>query len=426
MKNSAVFNSSFISYIRSMGPGIVVVLTWLGAGDLVESAMAGGNYGYALMWSFVLALFVRYLFVSIISKYQLCNPRGESVIAGLCRVHPLYAPFIFISGLLISHGVGVYLLMGMAEVCVKITGLEEPGLWSFLMSLLAFFSIFQPLYRRTEKVILILAAMLTLSLLGLAAAVRPSPLELAQGVIGFAVPQTIGRFDALFIAVSMLGAVGGGLANLMYPYFIREKGWNKPQHRRLQQYDLIFGILVLIILDLSVWTVGAEILHPRGIHVTNLDSLARLLGESFGLIGMRLFYFGVFAALFSSIVGNGAAYGYLISDSFLLRRAKESGRGRDRDASYRWIAAWVTLSPLPWVIFGQSDFIGFTIAINAAQVVIIPALVFGVWMITSRAGHIGDKYRNNRVENIFIAFMMLLSMCAAYLSMERIIKILIP
>ena len=142
------------------------------------------------------------------------------------------------------------------------------------------------------------------------------------------------------------------------------------------------------------------------------------------VIGTRLFYFGVFAALFSSIVGNGAAYGYLISDSFLLMRAKPSGQGRD--FSYRWITAWVTLSPLPWVIFGGSDFVGVTIAVNAAQVVIIPALVFGIWMITSRTKYIGYEYRNNRIENIFIVFMMLLSVGAAYLSMERIIKILIP
>jgi Mn2+/Fe2+ NRAMP family transporter len=423
MKNSSSPVSSFTDYVKSMGPGIVVVLTWLGAGDLVESATAGGNYGYALMWSFVLALVMRYLFVSIISKYPLFNPRSESVIAGLCRVHALYAPFIFISGLLIAHGVGVYLLMGVAEVCVKITGLGEPGLWAILMSLLAFLSVRQPLYRRTEKVVLVLAGLLTLSLLGLAVAARPSPVNLVKGVMGFAVPPTIGRFDAVFIAVSMLGAVGGGLANLMYPYFIREKGWNRPEHRRLQQYDLIFGILVLIILDLSVWVVGAEILHPRGIRVTDLNSLALILGESLGLLGTRLFYFGIFAALFRSIVGNGAAYGYLISDSFLLMRTRKSRP--ERNTSYRWIAAWVTLSPLPWVVFGKSDFVGVTIGVNAAQVVIIPVLVFGVWMITSKEENIGRQHRNNWLENIFVAFMMLLACGAAYLALERMIKILV-
>jgi Mn2+/Fe2+ NRAMP family transporter len=420
MKNNEIHTVSFAGYIKSMGPGVVVVLTWLGAGDLVESAMAGGNYGYALMWSFVLALFVRYLFVSIITKYQLFNPRGESVIAGLCRVHSLYAPFIFISGLLLAHGVGVYLLMGLAEVCVKITAVGEPGIWAVVMSLLAFFAVFQPLYRRTEKVILVLAALLSLSLLGLAAATRPSPIELAKGVIGFSLPHSTGRFDPMFIAVSMLGAVGGGLANLMYPYFIREKGWTRPQHRRLQQYDLIFGILVLIILDLSVWTVGAEILHPRGIRVTDLNSLASLLGETLGFLGTRLFYLGVFAALFSSIIGNGAAYGYLISDSFVQMQTRHAGKGRN--TSYRWIAAWVILSPLPWVIFGKSDFVGVTIAVNAAQVILIPALVFGVWMITSRGKHIGMNQRNTLLENVFIGFMMLLGCAAAYLALERILQ----
>jgi Mn2+/Fe2+ NRAMP family transporter len=345
------------------------------------------------------------------------------VIAGLCRVHPLCAPFIFVSELVIAHGVGAYLLMGVAEICVKLSGLGEPRVWAIIMSLLAFLSVFQHLYRRIEVLLLILAALLTLSLLGLAVVVGPSPINLVKGVVGFEIPQTIGRFDALFIAVSMMGAVGGGLANLMYPYFIREKGWIRAEHRRLQQYDLIFGILVLIILDLSVWTIGAEILHPKGIRVVDLNSLASLLGKSFGIIGTRLFYIGAFAALFSSIVGNGAAYGYLISDSFVLMREKRSEQ--KRKSSYRWITAWVTLSPLPWVVFGQSDFIGVTISVNAAQVVIIPFLVFGIWMITSRVKYIGHDHRNNRFENVFIGFMMLLGCGAAYFSLDRIIGILL-
>jgi len=422
MKRVNTSTSSFIYYVKSMGPGIVVVLTWLGAGDLVEAATAGGNYGYALMWAFILALFFRYLFVSIISKYHLFNPHHETVIAGLCRVNKLYAPFIFVSGLIVSHGVGVYLLMGVAEICARITGLGEPRIWAIIMSLLAFVSVFQYLYRRIEILLLIMAAMLTLSLLSLAVAVGPSPLNLVKGMIGFQIPQTIGRFDALFIAVSMMGAVGGGLANLMYPYFIAEKGWNRPEHRRLQQYDLIFGIVVLIILDLSVWTVGAEILHPKGIRVVDLESLASLLGESFGIIGTRLFYLGAFAALFSSIVGNGAAYGYLISDSFVLMNKERSVP--DRKRSYRWITAWVTLSPLPWIVFGQSDFVGVTISVNAAQVVIIPFLVLGIWIITSGMKYIGKEHRNNRLENIFIGFMMLLGFGAAYFSLDRIIGIL--
>ncbi len=78
---------TFFQYIKSFGPGIIVVLTWLGAGDIVEIGVAGGNFGYALMWVIVLAIVVRYLFVSLIAKYQLCNQHGEGVLDGLARLH---------------------------------------------------------------------------------------------------------------------------------------------------------------------------------------------------------------------------------------------------------------------------------------------------------------------------------------------------
>ncbi len=82
--------STFSEYVRSFGPGIIVVLTWLGAGDIVEVSVAGGNFGYALMWVIVVAIFMRFLFVSLIAKYQLCNQHNEGVVDGLARLHPAY------------------------------------------------------------------------------------------------------------------------------------------------------------------------------------------------------------------------------------------------------------------------------------------------------------------------------------------------
>ena len=63
--NLADVPRTFWQYLRSFGPGIVVVLTWLGAGDIVSSGVAGGNYGYRLMWVLVLSVMVRFVFVSL-------------------------------------------------------------------------------------------------------------------------------------------------------------------------------------------------------------------------------------------------------------------------------------------------------------------------------------------------------------------------
>lgn len=417
---------SFWQYVKSMGPGIVVVMTWMGAGDLVESAIAGGHYGYALMWAFSLCLIIRYLFVSIIAKYELCNPRSEGVLGGLTRLHSWFAPLIFVSALILGHGIVVYLLIGTAQVCIRLTGLDNLRLWAVGLSILSFLIVFRPVYKRLEKVFFVLTGVLTVSLLSLAGWTGPSVSGMARGLFGFAVPETIGRFDAVYIAVAMVGAVGGGLANLMYPYFMREKGWLTAAHRRVQNYDLLLGIIVLIILDLSVWVIGAEILHPKGLRVTDLESLALLLAEAMGKIGGSIFYIGVFAALFTSILGNGAAFGYLAADAYLHARpaaAAACGGDYKEHPIYQWIVGWVILSPLFWIMWGHTDFVGITILVNAAQVIIIPVLVLGIWIITSKAEYIGRRYRNRWWENVFIGFLLVLGCIGAYFSTSKVLAI---
>ena len=54
--SAAPIPRTFLEYCRSFGPGIVIVLTWLGAGDVVDMATAGANYGYSLLWVFVVAV----------------------------------------------------------------------------------------------------------------------------------------------------------------------------------------------------------------------------------------------------------------------------------------------------------------------------------------------------------------------------------
>ena len=413
---------SFLDYARSMGPGIVAVLTWLGAGDIVNSAMAGGNYGYALMWAFVICLMVRYLFVSIIAKYQLCNQNGETVLGGLTRLHPWFAPFVLVCTMLLGHGVCAYLLTGAAVACVKLTGFDSVRTWAVLLAVLSFLVAFRPAYKRIEKVFFVLVAVLSVCFLSLAAWCGPSPAGIARGVFGFAVPQMAGRYDAMTLMLSMIGAVAGGLGNLMYPYFIREKGWLTPEHRKVQRYDLRFGIMVMILLDLAVWVVGAEILYPRGIRVVDVNGLAMLLGEVLGRFGTTLFYLGILAALFSNVVGSGCAYGYLGSDAFAHWRPSAGGTERRKHPMYRFLVAWIILSPLVWPLAGQSDFVALTLIVNAAQVVIIPVIVVGMWIITAKAKYIGPVYRNRLWENVAIGLLFLLGCISTWFAVTKLLE----
>jgi Mn2+/Fe2+ NRAMP family transporter len=407
---------TFGEYLRSFGPGLVIVLTWLGAGDIVECGVLGGNYGYALMWIMVVALVVRYLFVSLIAKYQLCNERGEGVLDGLARLHPWYAPFLLTVAVVMGHIYGAYMAVGVGETWAALTGIGQTWQWALFWTAVALAIVFRPVFKRVEQVFLVLLALLTVSFLGIAIWAGPSPGGILRGVIGFQMPAQVGPFDSLLLAIGILGAVGGSVMNLAYPYFLDEKGWRGPRYRRVQMYDFTFGVAVMIVLDLAVWTVGAELLYGTGKTIGNLRELSHLLTTALGEGGRVLFYLGVFAAVYTSIVGHALGLGLLASHAWLRWKAGDGPISRDyrEQPLYRFVALWILISPLVWTLPGMPGFVRLTLISNSAQVVLVPILATGLFWITASSRFIGPEHRNRWWENLVMAGVLLISLWGAY------------
>ena len=83
--------------------------------------------------------------------------------------------------------------------------------------------IFRGAYRRLEVIFYVFLIMLGVSLIGVAAWSGPNPVAAAKGLFLFDIPVQNGPFGALLVVTSLIGAVGGSIANLMYPYFIQQK-----------------------------------------------------------------------------------------------------------------------------------------------------------------------------------------------------------
>jgi len=416
----AAVPGSFSQYMRSMGPGLVIALTWLGGGDLVDSAVAGGHYGYALMWAMVVALFVRFAFVSIIAKYYLCNQHGESVMSGLRRIHPWLPWFVGLVGLMFVHFYGSYMIKGTGEASARLLGFLPAWGWSVFWVCMAALFLFRGAYRHVELVFYVFLVMLTVSLMGVALWSGPNPVAAARGIFLFDVPEQSGQFSALLVIVSLIGAVGGSISNLLYPYFMQQKGWRGPKFRRLQIYDLAFGTIVLVVLNLSVWTIGAEVLKPLGIYLTTIEDLASLLTVTLGALGGPIFYLGVFAALYSSAIGNATGYGLLCVDVVNVSRSSGSlparGGALSQSSVYRVVVAWSLFSPLIWSLPGMPGFIALTVVANAATVIVLPVLCGSLWYITARRSIIGEAYRNRAWENGLMAGLLVLSLWGAWQS----------
>ena len=413
---------SFFEYLRSFGPGLVVVLTWLGAGDIVDMGVAGGEYGYSLMWVLVLAILMRFLFVSLIAKYQLCNQHGESVLDGLARLHRWYAPSLLVAAIVFGHFYASYMTRGVGEACKNVTGIGDIWQWAIGCNGLALLLVYLSAYRRIEWIFKAFLALLTVSFVGTAIWVGPDPFGIVNGLVRVEMPAKSGHFGPLLVAVAMIGAVGGSLMNLAYPYFLEAKGWRGPQYRRVQFYDFLLAMIVMVVLNLAVWTLGAELLHPKGLTVAEMDDLPRLLSEVLGQGGNVLFYLGIFAAVFTSLVGNALGLAYMGSHAFLRWQAgdrKLAANYREHPL-YRVIVVWCLLSPLIWTAPGMPGFVTLTLVVNAAQVFLLPMIAGGLWWITAATRYIGREHRNHWWENVVMALLFVLAFYGAVMSVTSV------
>jgi Mn2+/Fe2+ NRAMP family transporter len=221
--------TSLWGYIKSFGPGLVVVLTWLGAGDLVNAAAAGSNYGYALMWALAISLLFRFFIVNVIARYHLCNQHGETVIAAFKRIHPIVPILLGIAVFCFGHIYSSYMIKGIGEATNHLLfGFGSSWMWSLFWVAVIAFLVFSGRFDRVQKVFYVTLALLTVSLVGIAIYSGPDAIGILKGTFMFQIPRDQGSFSALLVVVALIGAVAGSVANLLYPYFMQQKGWSGP------------------------------------------------------------------------------------------------------------------------------------------------------------------------------------------------------
>ncbi len=175
-------------------------------------------------------------------------------------------------------------------------------------------------------------------------------------------------------------------------------------------YDLFLAIVVMIILNLAVWTLSAELVHGHSEPVEGLDSLATLLAQVLGETGRRFFFVGVFSAVFTSLVGIAMVLAFIASHGYLRWRAGGQAVEQDYKTTpiYRGVVIWALVSPLIWTIPGMPDFVTLTLVGNGIQVLLVPFLAGGLWWITASGQYIGPSYRNRWWENLvmLLAFVL--------------------
>lgn len=397
--------------LREFGPGIIAVLAMMGAGDLVTASVSGSNYGYNLMWLLTASLLIRFVIVNIMGRYQVLNLKSQSIIEGYRDVARWYPWAIGIAAVISGHLLNGYMVRGAGEALASIFTVGDPFLWSCILVVGSIFVIGKNVYKTIESIMKLLLAMMTVVFLGLAIYSVPDVGEIVRGTIGFGIPDNTGAIGVFAVALSLIGAVAGSMANFLYPYYVRDKGWRGVGFKKLQRNDILFGISSAIVISLSIWVVGAEILRPNGIQVTNLDDISQALTIHLGAVGGIIFYLGAFGILYSSVVGFANGFPKIIVDCLHIivpARRERYGDHFEDDPSFKWFSLFILLSPIIWAFPGMPGFVTMAVFVTGLQAVVVPLVAIGLLILANKKSHFGE-HKANLFENIILVLTTLLT-----------------
>lgn len=348
---------------RLLGPGIITAALIFGPGSLTITSKLGSAFGYRLLWIVIIATFFMIIFTVISARTGL--EINESLIRVIRTKYGKFLSYlvgISIALVTISFQTGNAIGAGLAAAGL----FENPTApWIIFFSLTAIILLFfRSFYSILEKLMIFLVILMVLSFMVTLIISSPAIPAVLAGFIP-AIPS-----GSEFLSIALIASSFSLVGAFYQAYLVREKGWEFGKEN-LATRESITGILILGFISMIVLMTAGSVLNTSGIEVRSAADMGRALEPLFGHLAYFIFMLGLFAASFSSLVGNATLGGTILADTFLLG-----------DKLSNWpvrilIMVIITIGAFIAVVFRR---FGIQLIIIAQSVTIIIAPLFGIML----------------------------------------------
>lgn len=390
--------NSIKKWLSYVGPGIITAALVFGPGSLTVTSKLGAMFGYQLLWVIVVSVFFMIIFtemsarvgmvtqVSLLTLFKEKWGKGVAMVLGIC---------VFLVTASFQAGNTIGASLAFAELFH--TPIEG---WVIFFTLLAIFLLFfRTFYKLLEKIMIALVGLMLVSFLITLMLARPQLLPLVEGLLPGIPP------GAEMLSIALIASSFSIVAAFYQSYLVREKGW-KTDSLQKGKRESITGILILGLISSFILINAAAILHPKGIEVNSATDMGLALEPLYGSTATVIFMLGLFAASFSSLIGNATIGGSLLSDAFSLGNQLELKAVRSMIMLVMTIGAVIAWQfgrlPLELIVFAQ-----------AITIVIAPLIGIALLVIANDKSVMGE-WRNSRWKNIVGVLGLLLLIFLAF------------
>ena len=347
-------SSTVMSHSRQQfGPGAMVAAASIGPGTITTATLAGGNFGFTLLWTVafsVIATLMRQEMIcrlGVIGKLRL----GDAIVQKTQNSR-LYIPAAALVICAIFIGNAAYEAGNITGAAIGFPAVNFMGinLWTIFIGLIAFVLLASEKFYLIERALIGLVTCMALVFASTAIVVAPPITTIIRGLITTSISE-----NGAFVVIGLIGTTV-----VPYNLFLRastlkrhvKQGVTLTEARRDITVSVIGGGLITLCIVIT----AAAALHGVGTPVSSLNDLASarepLLGDSSSLFLAT----GFLAAGLSSAITAPLAAGYTITEIAKLRPEL-------KDRVFRWtwqsvivigvLFASLSVKPLQLILLAQ-------------------------------------------------------------------------
>ena len=389
---------------RLVGPGIVVAATGVGAGDLVATLIAGGRFGYALLWAAVVGCVVKISLAEAVGRFHLAT--GSTMFAGWRSLGAWTTVYFAVYVVVWGFVYGAAAMTSSALPLAALLPALDLKAWAVLSGLAGLALVWFGRYGIFEKVMTACVGVMFVTVVGLAVLVVPDVPALLRGLA-----PTLPQGSALY-TLGLIGGVGGTITMAAYGYWINAKGWRDSAWMRVMRWDNRVAYATTGLFVVAMLVVGAELVRAAGIALADGDrgllDLDEVLRDRFGPVVSVLFLVGFFATSFSSLLGVWHGVSLLVADFVANLRAprgtevaaRVADGSAERSPAFRAYLLWLTFPPMA-LLFLDRPF-GLVVAYGVLGAFFMPFLALTLlWLLNS--SRTPAQHRNGIVSNVVLA-----------------------
>ncbi len=301
---------SLLDYLKSLGPGAIVVATIIGPGTVTTCTLAGVNYKYALIWAAIFAVIAAAILQLISTRIGIASGKGLAVL-----IHDEFkgTPWAIVFAVIVTLCIG---LGNTAFECGNFSGavlgirtiIDLPTwLWATILAVIVFILVWIGKYKIIEKFMTALVFIMCVMFLITAIAVKPNLGEIFKGMVPN-IPK-----GAALVAMGVVGTTV--IPNLLFMHSqlsaTKWDGKDKDNALRESTFDTIFNMIMAAVITISVIITGAT-LYNSGITISSGADMAKQLEPLLGSWAKYVFGFGLFGAGITSALSGPISAAYAI------------------------------------------------------------------------------------------------------------------